>query len=93
MEKKSGTMDFLCHVTADRDAWEKNRHRFSLSDDPDAPARIDDRSYFAHFDAYPTWEEAALKYRNLLATERYLLFIAYGPWEATWRHHGYESLL
>ena len=25
--------------------------------------------------------------------DRFLLFTAYGPWEATWRHHGMEDLL
>lgn len=89
----SGTMDFLDHATADRDAWDRIQRRFTLSADPDAPARIDGASYFAHFDAYPSWTGAAEQYRTLRATDRYMLFAAYGPWEATWRHRGMERLL
>ena len=89
----SGTMDFLGHVTADRQAWERIKPRFALSTDPGEPARIDQASYFAHFDPYPSWEEAVRKYRRIYATGRYMLFQAYGPWEATWRHRRMEDLL
>jgi uroporphyrinogen decarboxylase len=65
----------------------------ALSEDPTGPARIDDASYFAHFDPYPSWETAVEKYHRLYATHRYMLFVVYGPWEATWRHRGLQNLL
>jgi len=89
----SASMEFSDHVTTDHEAWDRIKPRFALSPDPDEPARIDDASYFAHFDAYPSWDEAAAKYRRLRETNRYLLFNAYGPWEATWRHRGMDKLL
>ncbi len=63
--------------------------------DPDesGEARLDDRSYFMHMDAYPAWTEAKVKYDRLRARRRFVLFHAYGPWEATWRHRGMDRLL
>ncbi|MBN2580353.1 MAG: hypothetical protein JXB10_15315 [Pirellulales bacterium] len=89
----SATLHFQRHVTTDQAAWERIKNRFALSDDPAEPARIDDQSYFGHFDPYPIWEEALAKYRRISAENRYLLFVFYGPWEATWRHRGFENLL
>jgi uroporphyrinogen decarboxylase len=89
----SGTMEFSDHVTTDREAWERIKPRFSLSPDPREPARIDDAGYFAHFGEYPSWDEAVRKYQRVRARGRYLLFDAYGPWEATWRHRGLDKLL
>ena len=89
----SASMEFSDHVTADRGAWEQLKPRFTLSDDPAEPARLDEASYFAHFDPYPRWQQARQRYDRLYATERYLLFHAYGPWEATWRHRGMQNLL
>ena len=89
----SATMRFHRHVTTDRAAWAAVRPRFVLQDGPAAPARIDDAMYFGHFDPYPTWDEAAEKVCRLRHTGRYVLFMCYGPWEATWRHRGMENLL
>jgi len=89
----SATMHFASHKTTDPKAWEQIRPRFALSDDPDEPARIDEAMYFGHFDPYPTWAAVVEKYRRLYETHRYMLFMFYGPWEATWRHRGMESLL
>jgi len=89
----SGTLEFLEHVTVDRAAWERIKPQFHLSDDPAKPARIDQASYFAHFDAYPSWQQAVEQYQRLRKTDRYLLYTAYGPWEATWRHRDMERLL
>ena len=90
----SSTLQFLGHRTGDKEAWERiTKPRLVLSDDPSETARVDAASYFGHFDPYPTWAEAHRKYRELRATERYVLFVCYGPWEATWRHRGMENLL
>jgi len=92
-EGLSSTMHFVRHVTTDQDAWTAIKERFRLSDDPREPSRVDDVQYFGHFDPYPTWSEAVAKYERLRATDRYILFMVYGPMEATWRHRGMENLL
>ena len=89
----AATLHFHEHKTTGPDAWERTRSGLRLSDDPHAPARIDDASYFAHHDPYPTWGEAVAKYHRVRAQDRYLLFACYGPWEATWRHRGMQPLL
>jgi len=90
---KSSSVHFFDHRTADRAAWEASRHRWSLSTAPDETARIDTASYFEHFAPYPTWAEVRRLYDEVYANGRYLLFNCYGPWEATWRHRGYEAQL
>ncbi len=90
---KASSIHFFNHKTDSRETWERNRERWNLSCDPEEPARIDSLSYFEHFTPYPTWEETARKYNDLYATDRYMLYTVYGPWEANWRHCGYEALL
>lgn len=87
----SSTMHFVSHLNTGPEAWANMKSRFCL--DPEAPARIDDRSYFGHFDPYPSWEEARAKYDRMRAHGRYILFMVYGPWEAMWRHRGMTDLL
>jgi len=91
-DEKSGTLEFLNFITDSRETWE-TKVKPLLVLDQTGPARIDSASYFAHFDPYPTWEEAVLKFRELYDTDRFLVFETYGPWESTWRHCGYDSLL
>ncbi len=93
LEDQSSTIHFLKHPNNGREDWEKIKPRFVLSDDPGEPARIDEASYFMHFDPYPSWSEAVEKYGRLYATGRYMLFLAYGPWEQMWRLRGMEDLL
>lgn len=92
LDGKSSTLDFLSFKTTDKSVWESLiRPGFVLN--PDESARIDSSSYFAHLDPYPTWQEAIEKYRKIYATDKYVLFQAYGPWEATWRHRGADKML
>ena len=88
---KSRSLEFLDHVTKDRETWETLKAGFRL--DPYAPARIDTHSYFMHLDDYPSWEEARRKYEVLRKSEKYIRLTVYGPWEATWRHRGFDPLL
>jgi len=88
---KSRTMHFADHVTADHAAWDRLRERFVLR--AGDTARVDTTSYFMHMDAYPTWAEASVKFDRVRERGRYVLADAYGPWEATWRHRGFEALL
>ena len=88
---KSRTVECLDHVTTDRQTWENLKHRFQFN--PKDKSRVDDKSYFLHMDEYPTWEQAKAKYDRLRQKNKYLAFNAYGPWEGTWRHRGYQDLL
>ena len=90
---KSRSMEFLNHFTKDRDTWATLRERLIVDPDGTGEARLDDRSYFLHMNAYPTWAVAKSKYDHLRRRNRFLLFHAYGPWEAAWRHRGIDSLL
>ncbi len=93
-EHGESTIDFIGHCLDGREAWEQLvAPRLVLSDDPDEPARLDDASYFGHFDPYPSWDVAVERYRRQRATDRYQLFMFYGPWEALWRMRGMERLL
>lgn len=89
----SSTMEFLSHRTTGPEIWQEIKPRFRFSAGPNEPARLDDAMYFGHFAPYPSWAEAQVKYDQLRAQERYMLFMCYGPWEATWRHRGMERLL
>jgi len=91
---RESTIEFLHHRNRDRRTWEREfRPRLVLSEDPAEPSRLDDRQYFGHFDPYPSWEGAVEKYNRLRSTGSYLLFMCYGPWEASWRHRGMVNLL
>jgi uroporphyrinogen decarboxylase len=90
---RSGTLHFLSHKTKTRDDWEKITKPLLTLDDPSGTARIDSASYFGHFDPYPTWDEAKRRFDTLHARGRFVTFTAYGPWEATWRHHALDELL
>ena len=91
MVGKSRALEWLDHVTKDRDAWESLKEGFRL--DPNDTARLDVASYFAHMDPYPTWPEAKAMFGGLRDTGKYVAFGVYGPWEATWRHRGYTELM
>jgi len=92
-EGVSATLHFQRHRTTCEAAWARTKAGFALSADPSTPARIDDAMCFGHFDPYPTWDDAKVKYERLRQEGRYLLFMCYGPWEASWRHRGMERLL
>ncbi|MCP4645858.1 MAG: hypothetical protein GY851_35770 [bacterium] len=88
---KSRALEFLDHVTEDRDTWNRLRDGFAF--DPQASARVDTASYFMHLNPYPSWEGARARYDGVRATGAYVLYSVYGPWEGTWRHRGMEPLL
>jgi uroporphyrinogen decarboxylase len=88
---KSRALEWIDHVTKDRATWTELRRGFEL--DPSATARIDTQSYFNHIGEYPTWQEAKRRFDAMRATNKYLPFVVYGPWEGTWRHRGYTQLM
>jgi uroporphyrinogen decarboxylase len=93
LDGKSGTLQFLDYKTKTRTDWEMVTKPRMILDDPSGSARIDSASYFCHFDAYPRWEEAKRRFDAIYARGRFVQFAAYGPWEATWRHHAMAELL
>lgn len=90
---RSGTLDFQNYKTKTRDDWENVTKPRMILDDPSGTARIDSAGYFCHFDPYPTWTEAKKRFDVIYARGRFVMFAAYGPWEATWRHHAMDKLL
>ncbi|MBN2311026.1 MAG: hypothetical protein JXR94_18770 [Candidatus Hydrogenedentes bacterium] len=88
---KSRALEFLEHVTKDRDAWDALKGGFRL--EPGDTARVDTASYFGHMDEYPSWAEAKRRFDAVRATGKFIPFGVYGPWEGTWRHRGYAALL
>lgn len=88
-----GTLDFIDHKTKSEEDWYNITKPKMILNDPTGTARIDSSSYFCHIDDYPSWEEAKQKYDQIYAQDRFVLFTAYGPWEATWRHYAMDELL
>jgi uroporphyrinogen decarboxylase len=84
---KGGALHYFDHVTPTREAWESVKPRLVV--DIDGTARISKQPYFDPFVTYPIWADATAEYREAAVTERYVLLNFYGPWEATWRHHGF----
>ncbi|MGL1890042.1 MAG: hypothetical protein OCD02_00375 [Spirochaetaceae bacterium] len=91
--KKSGSIHYVSVKTKDIETWESTKHRWKLNEDPSESSRIDDQNYFEHFDDYPSWKEAKIKFDIMENNGRYILFKNYGPWEATWRHRDFSNLL
>ncbi len=84
---KSGALHYFDHVSQTPEGWQEIKQRLVV--DVDGTARISRQSYFPPFVTYPTWEGAAEEFRQARATDRFVLLSCYGPFEATWRHHGF----
>ena len=88
---RSSSMHFLDHAVKTRQDWDKLKEGMILN--PDDPARLDSESYYIHLTPYPSWKGASAIYNAFRARGKYLMFTSYGPYECTWRHHGYEASL
>jgi uroporphyrinogen decarboxylase len=88
---RAGALGYLDHVIKTRDDWERLKGRLTL--DFGGTSRIHTTSYFKPFVTYPSWAEMGDRFRQVRATGRYVLLHVYGPWEATWRKHGFELSL
>lgn len=88
---KAGALGYLSHAVNDVDDWQKLRSRLGV--DVGETARIGPVSYFQPFTTYPTWDELSTLYTTMRARERFILLHVYGPFEATWRKHGFENSL
>ena len=84
-------MHFISHMVEDAEDWEKYKDRLTLN--PADTARVDCESYYLHTKEYPTWDGFVEIFREYRKTQKFLMATVYGPWEAAWRHHGYENSL
>ncbi|HHW30849.1 MAG TPA: hypothetical protein GXX20_04115 [Clostridiaceae bacterium] len=92
LKNKSNTMLFMEHVNKTKDDWEKLKKRFFL--DINDEARIDSEPFFLKVDQSPSWNQMKLIYDEFRKRNNFILFNGYGPYEGTWRHHGFtESLM
>ena len=88
---RASSMHFISHMVEDEEDWETYKNRLTL--DLNDTARVDSDSYYLHTKEYPTWagfREIFWAYRE---TGKFVPVTVYGPWEAAWRHHGYEASL
>jgi len=88
---KVSSLNFISHMTEDPEDWEKYKDRFRL--DPNDTARVDCENYFLHTAEYPSWEGFSQIFAEYRKLEKFIAVFVYGPWEETWRHHGYETSL
>ena len=91
--KRSGSIHYVTTKTESMEAWDEVKAQWLSSMEDETQARIDDRTYFEHFDPYPTWSGAGQKFEKHRASGRYILVTNYGPWEGTWRHRSLDRLL
>lgn len=90
-KNKSGALDYMDHKIKTKEDWEKYRSRLKV--DLGETSRIDTVSYFPAFVQYSSWDEVKEEFRELRRREKFILLVVYGPFEATWRKHGFERTL
>ena len=88
---KAGALGYLDHVIKSREDWERLKGRLTV--DFGGTSRIHTTSYFEPFITYLSWAEMGSMFNQARTTERYILLHVYGPWEATWRKHGFDTAL
>ncbi|NJD03280.1 MAG: hypothetical protein FIA99_11975, partial [Ruminiclostridium sp.] len=91
IKNKGTTMDFIGHVNPDETTWGKFKDRFVL--DISDTSRIDSDSFFLRTNQVPAWKEVKTVFDEYRKRRRFLLLNGYGPYEGTWRHHGYTQSL
>ena len=85
-------MAVLDNVIKTRQDWEKHKGRLTV--DFGGTSRIGIESYAAWWDSeicnrYLSWSEEKERINRLRKRQKYLLINVYGPFEATWRKHGW----
>jgi uroporphyrinogen decarboxylase len=88
---RAGALDYLHHAVNTPEEWRALRERLEV--DFGGTSRIADFSYFTPFKRYPTWQEMAERFLQIRRKERFILLNVYGPFEATWRKHGFVASL
>lgn len=88
---KASSMHFISHMVEDEDDWKKYQDRLTLN--LQDTARVDSESYYLHTKEYPSWEGLQQIFHAFRKLDTFIPVTVYGPWEAAWRHHGYENSL
>ncbi len=88
---KAGALGYLDHRIKSREDWEQLKYRLAVGFG--GTSRIHTVSYFQPFVEYPSWTTIAAKFQEMRQGGRFILLNVYGPWEATWRRHGFEASL
>lgn len=88
---RASSMHFISHMIEDEDDWEEHKGRFAF--DADDTARVDCETYYLHTKEYPSWEGFRTIFEEYRKLEKFIAVFVYGPFEETWRHHGYENSL
>lgn len=88
---RASSMHFISHMVNDEADWEAYQHRLNF--DPTDTARVDCDSYYLHTEEYPSWEGFRQIFDAYRKLDKFIPVTVYGPWEAAWRHHGYEASL
>ncbi len=88
---KAGALGYLSHAVNNWDDWRRLRPRLDV--DTGSTARIGTVSYFEPFTTYPSWDSLREQLVALREKQRFILLHVYGPFEATWRKHGFENTL
>ena len=88
---RASSMHFISHMTEDPEDWEKYKDRFRL--DLKDTARVDCENYYLHTKEYPSWDGFKTIFEEYRKLDKFISVFVYGPWEETWRHHGYETSL
>ena len=88
--KRKSLLGYQRHEVVGKEDWERERGRLSL--DKEGESRMDTEAYFLRTHPAPAWEDAV---RNINAAggDKFRLLQFYGPFEATWRHHGHENTM
>ena len=88
---RSSSMHFLDHAVKTKQDWDKLKEGMILN--PSDVSRLDSESYYIHLNPFPSWKGTKAIYDAFRKRNKYLMFSCYGPYECTWRHHGYENSL
>lgn len=88
---KAGALGYLKHAVNTAEDWE--RLRGNLAIDYGKDCRMATISYFEPFVTYPEWPAFKRQYDRLYQEGRFILATVYGPFEGTWRRHGFEETL
>ena len=88
---RASSMHFVSHMVEDEEDWENYKDRLTL--DLNDTARVDCESYYLHTKEYPSWDGFKEIFKAYRETGKFIPVNVYGPWEAAWRHHGYENSL
>ncbi len=88
---RASSMHFVDHKIKNKEDWEKYKHRLIFNKND--TSRVDNENYYLRMKEYPSWDGFKQIFDEYLKLNKFITAFVYGPFEATWRHHGYEESL